>query len=158
PAGETSPQVFVASQSRDGIFTVRLTAKDDLAADNQASIASLLPRPVKVLLVSRGNRLLEKALRAAPNVELTIAPDLSDAGSGFDFVVLEDITPTMWPKGNVLAIHVVNSNWFEHVTNVETPAIVDWKSTHPLLRYAGLDNVQVMQSLTAKTPTWAVSL
>ena len=64
PPGETSPQVFLAKQSRDGVFTVRLTAQDDLAVDNQASIVSLLPKPVKVLLVSRGNRLLEKALRA----------------------------------------------------------------------------------------------
>ena len=35
---------------------------------------------------------------------------------------------------------------------------MDWKSTHPLLRYAGFDNVQIAQSLTAKTPTWAVSV
>src|SRR5258706_5469756 len=158
PTAETSPQVFLATQSRDGVFTVRLTTKDDLAADNQASIVSLLPKPVKVLLVSRGNRLLEKALRAVSNVQLAIANDLTDAATGFDFVVLEDVTPTLWPKGNVLAIHVVNTNWLETVTSVETPPIVDWKSTHPLLRYAGFDNVQVMQSLTAQTPSWAVSL
>ena len=158
PAGETSPQVFLAKQSRDGVFTVRLTASDDLAVDNQASIVSLLPKPVKVLLVSRGNRLLEKALRAAPNVELASATDLTDAASGFDFVVLDGVTPTVWPKGNVLAIHVVNTNWLEGVRNVEAPPIVDWKSAHPLLRYAGFDNVQVVQSLTARTPTWAVSL
>jgi Ca-activated chloride channel family protein len=158
PAGETSPQVFLAKQSRDGVFTVRLTAPDDLAVDNQASIVSLLPKPVKVLLVSRGNRLLEKALRAAPNVELASATDLTDAASGFDFVVLDGVTPTVWPKGNVLAIHVVNTNWLEGVRNVEAPPIVDWKSAHPLLRYAGFDNVQVVQSLTARTPTWAVSL
>src|SRR2546427_1828254 len=35
PAGDASPQVFKASQARDGIFTLRLTFKDDLAADNQ---------------------------------------------------------------------------------------------------------------------------
>src|SRR5207249_10395241 len=29
PPDETSPQVFLAAQSRDGVFTVRLTAKDD---------------------------------------------------------------------------------------------------------------------------------
>ena len=116
---------------------MRLTAKDDLAADNQASIVSLLPKPVKVLLVSRGNRLLEKALRAAANVELATATDLTDPAAGFDFVVLDDVTPTVWPKGNVLAIHVVNTNWFEGVTRVEAPPIVDWQSAHPLLRYAG---------------------
>ena len=64
---------------------MRLTAKDDLAADNQASIVSLLPKPVKMLLVSRGNRLLERALRAAPNVELAIATDLTDAAGRIRF-------------------------------------------------------------------------
>jgi len=76
----------------------------------------------------------------------------------FDFVVLDDVTPAVWPKGNVLAIHVVNTNWLEGVHQVEAPAIVDWKSAHPLLRYTSFDNVQVVQSLTARTPTWAVSL
>ncbi len=158
PPGETSPQVFLASQSRDSVFTVRLTSKDDLAADNQASIISLLPKPVKVLLVSRGNRFLEKALCAVPNVELTAVNSLTDPATGFDFVVLDDVTPMVWPKGNLLAIHVVNTNWLEGVTSMEAPPIVDWKAAHPLLRYAGFDNVQVSRSLTAKTPSWAVSL
>src|SRR6266446_5243237 len=157
-AGETSPQVFKASQARDGVFTLRLTGKDDLAADDQASIVSLLPKPVKVLLVSRANHLLEKAFRAVPNVELATATDLTDPASVFDFVVLDDVTPTVWPAGNVLAIHVVNTNWLQGVTLVAGPPIVDWRSAHPLLRYSGFDNVQVMQSLTAKAPTWAVSL
>ena len=156
--GETSPEVFIASQASDGVFTVRLTGTDDLAADNQASIVSLLPKPVKVLLVTRGNRLLEKALRAAASVDLATAADLTDPATGFDFVVLDCITPTVWPKGNVLAIHVVNTNWLSNVSSVEAPAIVDWKSNHPLLRYASFDNVQVVEGLAAKAPNWAISL
>jgi hypothetical protein len=158
PPGETSPQVFLASQNQDGVFTLRLAAKDDLAADNEASIVSLLPKPVKVLLVSRGNRLLEKALRASPNIALALSADLNDPAAGFDFVVLDSVTPTVWPRGNVLAIHVVNTNWTAEVTRLEGPPIVDWRSAHPLLRYAGLDNVQVAESFAAKTPPWAVSL
>jgi Ca-activated chloride channel family protein len=157
-AGETSPQVFLAGQTRDGVFTLRLTAKDDLAADNEASIVSLLPKPVKVLLVSRGNRLLEKALRAAANVELATSSDLTDPATGFDFVVLDALTPTIWPKGNVLAIHVINTNWVPDVTRLEGPPIVDWRSAHPLLRYAAFDNVQIAESFAAKAPSWAVSL
>ena len=65
----------------DGVFTVRLTGKDDLATDNEASIVSLLPKPVNVLLVTRGNRLLEKALRAVANVNLAVANDLTDAAA-----------------------------------------------------------------------------
>jgi hypothetical protein len=158
PAGESAREVFLAEQTRDGVFTVRFTAKDDLAVDNQASIVSLLPKPIKVLLVSKGNRFLEKALRAASDVELTLAADLSDSGAAWDFVVLDDIVPTVWPKGNVMAIHIVNTNWLDNVSSLDEPAIVDWRTTHPLLRYAGLDNVQVQRSLTAKTPAWAVSL
>jgi hypothetical protein len=157
-AGEISPQVFLAGQNKDGVFTLRLTAKDDLAADNQASIVSLLPKPIKVLLVSKGNRLLEKALRAAANVELATSSELLDDAVGFDFVVLDGVPPSVWPKGNVLAFHVVNTNWVPDVTSLETPALVDWRSTHPLLRYAGFDNVQVAQSLAAKAPDWAVSI
>jgi Ca-activated chloride channel homolog len=158
PGGQTAPHVFKASQTRDCVFTVRLTGKDDLAADNEASFVSLLPKPVNILLVTRGNRLLEKALRAVANVPLAVADDLTDAGAGFDFVVLDGVLPTVWPKGNVLAFRTVNTNWVESVAAVEAPVIVDWKSTHPLLRYAGFDNVQIVQSLTARAPTWAVSI
>jgi hypothetical protein len=158
PSQQTAPQVFKATQAKDGVFTVRLTGKDDLAADNEASIVSLLPKPVNVLLVTGGNRLLEKALRAVANVQLAVANDLTDAGASFDFIVLDGVVPTVWPKGNVLAFRTVNTNWVESVTAVEAPVIVDWKSTHPLLRYAGFDNVQIVQSLTARAPTWAVSI
>jgi len=90
-------------------------------------------------------------------VHLAVASDLTDAGAAFDFVVLDGIQPTAWPKGNVLAFRVANTNWVENISAVEGPVIVDWKSTHPLLRYAGFDNVQIAQSLTAHA-TWAVAI
>jgi hypothetical protein len=158
PGGEVSPQLFLASQSSDGVFTVQSTLQDDLAADNQASIVSLLPHPVKALLVTHGNRFLEHALRDAPNIELTVAADELDDAAAYDFVVLDDVIPTVWPRGNVLAIHVANTNWFDSVSQLEAPAIVDWRATHPVLRYVGFDNVQVGKSMQVKTPTWAVSL
>ncbi|HZV35723.1 MAG TPA: VWA domain-containing protein [Verrucomicrobiae bacterium] len=157
-AGETSPQIFIASQDHDGVFTARLTAKDDLAADNEASIVSLLPHPVKILLVTRGNRFLERALRAAPNVQLNVVTDSTDDASEYDFVTLDDVVPTVWPKCNVLAIHVANTNWFDSVSQQDGPQIVDWRATHPVLRYVGFDNVQVAKSMSVKTPSWGISL
>lgn len=159
PPGETSPQVFTAHQERDGIFTVRIDAKDDLAADNQASIVSILPQPIKVLLVSRGNRFLEKALKANEDVNLSLAQSPLDDAVNFDIVILDDVMPTTWPKPNLLAIHVAATNWFEGGwTNIQAPATVDWKNTHPLLRYINLDNVQIGETLAVKTPSWAVAL
>jgi hypothetical protein len=156
--GEVSPQVFIATQTNDGVFTVRSTLDDDLAADNEASIVSLLPKPVKVLLVTHGNRLLEKALRSAPNVDLTVAPDLANNGVGYDFVALDGVSPTVWPTGNVLAIQVFQTNWFANVSAAETPAIVDWRPTHPVLYSVSFDNVHIAKSFAVKSPDWAESL
>jgi Ca-activated chloride channel homolog len=153
----TQPLVFTAPQSKDGIFTVRLTSKDDLAADDQASIVSLLPQAVKVLLVSRGNWRLEKALRA-PNTILTVAPMLMDAGKAYDVVVLDDVIPTVWPAVNTMAIHTVNTNWFPTWSTVSMPTIVDWKNAHPLLRSVNFDNVGINESFAVKTPSWGISI
>lgn len=158
PGTNTFPLVFLATQPRDGIFTVKLGGGDDLGADNQASIVSILPRPVKVLLVTRGNRFLEKAIRPVPNVQLTTVPVLADDAPGFDIVVLDDVTPVVWPKGTVLAIHVNFTNLFPEVSRAETPTIVDWKNTHPLLRFVSFDNVFVNESLAVKAPTWGLSI
>ncbi len=158
PAGETTPQVFIAEQTTDGVFTARLKATDDLAADNEASLVSLLPKPVKALLVTSGNRFLERALRSVPNAEVSLAGGLAETANGYDFTVLDGVTPAVWPTGNVLAFQVAQSNWFTSVERLEGPAIVDWRYTHPLLRYVGFENVQIAESLAAKTPGWAVSL
>ena len=157
-AGETSPQVFFATQTNDGVFTLRSTLKDDLAADNEASIVSLLPHPVNVLLVTPGNRVLEKALHFAPNVQLTTVSTLVDDGSAYDVVVLDGVVPAVWPTGNVLAINVAQTNWFEGATGGENPAIVDWRPTHPVLRYVTFDNVHIASNIVVKTPSWGVSL
>jgi hypothetical protein len=156
--GETAPQVFRAEQSRDGVFEVRLGGTDDLPVDDRALATSLLPRPANVLLVTGGNRLLEKALRAIPEVRLTVSGALSEAAPWFDLVVLDGVTPGVWPTANILAIRTYTTNWFAAPVSLETPALVDWKTSHPLLRYSGFDNVQVMRSLSTPAPDWAVSI
>ena len=157
--GETVPLVFSAAQQRDGVFTVRIDARDDLAADNQASSVSLLPQPANVLLVTRGNRFLEKALHAGANTQVTIAQSLADSADKYDIVVLDDIQPAVWPKPNVLAVHVATDELFPgHWKNIDAPAVVDWKNTHPLLRYINLDNVQISSTLGVQPPNWGIPL
>src|SRR5262249_35843815 len=148
------PLVFVAPQSKDGVFTVHLKSEDDLAADNRASMVSLMPQPVKVLLVTRGNHLLQKAVKAPPNVQLSVASSLTDDAAGFDIVVLDDMIPAAWPKANLLAIHTVNTNWFPAWETAKAPPVVDWKNTHPLLRFVNFDNVAIAEAIAVKTPPW----
>ncbi|MFM1769000.1 MAG: hypothetical protein RJA22_1529 [Verrucomicrobiota bacterium] len=152
--------LFSVPQAADGVFTVRLAgaAADDLAADDQASVVSLLPQPARVLLVTKGNRFLEKALRAAPGVRLTVTPQLAQPDPPADIVVLDDVVPAAWPQANLLALHVARTNWFPAWETVRAPAIVDWATTHPLLRFVSFDNVQVAESLGVRTPPWGVPL
>jgi hypothetical protein len=135
-----------------------LDVQDDLPVDNKASVMSILPRPVKVLLVTAGNRFLEKALKAIPTVDLSTISQLTDPAENFDLVILDNVAPIVWPKPNLLAIHVANTNWFENASRIEGPPIVDWKSGHPLLRFVNFDNVQVAESTAVKTPSWAISI
>lgn len=158
PPTNTTPLVFIANQPRDGVFTVRLTGNDDLATDNQASIVSLLPRPAKVLLVTSGNRLLEKALRPVPGVELSTATLMPENPERFDIIVLDGITPGAWPASSVLAIHIAPTNLFANATSMESPPIVDWKNTHPLLRFVGFDTVFINETLAVAPPKWGESL
>lgn len=155
---QSVPLVFVTKQEVDGVFTVKLLAKDDLPADNQASVISLLPHPVKVLLVSAGNKFLEKALKAAPNVELTVTPMSTTPAKEYDFVVLDNIAPAVWPEANVMTFNVAATNWFTSVGHIEAPPLVDWRTSHPLLRFVSFDNVQVGDALSVPLPPWGLSI
>jgi hypothetical protein len=154
----TEVLIFTTPQQKDGVFTVRLTAEDELRADNQASIVSQMPAPVRTLLVTKGNRLLEKALKGYPQLQLNTAAQLTDDAQNFDVCVLDDVLPAIWPKVNTLAIHVAATNWFSGWSTVTNPPIVDWKSSHPLLRFVNFDNVQIAESLAIKAPSWALVL
>lgn len=154
PASNTVPLLFFASQARDGVFTASLTLKDDLAADNRASVVSLLPKPARVLLVTRGNAILEKALRAAGNLTVDTSAVPPGKDTSYDIVVLDGITPADWPDANVLAIHVAPTNLFPTVGSIESPPIVDWRNTHPLLRFVNFDNVGITESLSVRPPPW----
>jgi hypothetical protein len=134
--------VFVVTSRADGVFTVRHTAADDLAADNQATVVSQLPQPVKVLLVSRGNRFLEKAVRAAGDVELSLATEAPADAGDWDVVMLDDVMPAVWPVGNVLAVRVMEPGWFEPPAWC-APAGGGLAREPSLMRFVNLDNVQI---------------
>lgn len=158
PPGETEPLVFVVRQDRDGVFSLRHQATDDLATDNQALVVSQLPRTLQVLLVTRGNRFLERALRSAGDVAVSVAAEVPSDGGGWDFVILDGVVPAVWPAGNVLAVRVAEPGWFEPAPDLRAPPLVDWNSSHPLMRFVNLDNVQVAEASGVKAPPWGTVL
>jgi hypothetical protein len=89
---------------------------------------------------------------------LTAVTSLNNPAPGFDLIVLDDYNPPVWPYQNVLAVHVANTNLLGDCRRIETPTIVDWKNTHPLLRFVNFDNVQIGETLGIAAPPWAVTL
>ncbi len=154
----TASLIFVVSQNTNGVFRLQLKNNDALAVDNTASVLSLARRDSRALLLTQGNQFLERALRSVPKLDLAVAASLANPNSSVDFVVLDDIVPEAWPSGNVLAINTQSTNWFRLGGTLDGPPIVDWKSTHPLLRFVNFDNVQVAKALAAKLPSWLTPL
>jgi hypothetical protein len=158
PPTNTVPVLFTFQQPRDGVVQLNLKTPDDLAVDNQWWWVSQLPRPVRVLLVTRGNRFLERALRALPSVQLTVQSGLAGPTANYEVVVLDDLLPAVWPETSVLAIHVQGTNWFERAAAVQNPAIVDWRANHPVLRFVSFDNVLIREALAVTPPAWGTVL
>ena len=157
-AGGSESLAFIANQFTNGVFNLHLELEDDLDVDNTVDIVSLLPEPAKVLLYSAGNRFLEKALRAADEIELGVTDDISFVPDEQDIVVLDGLTPLEWPSQNLLAINVVHTNWFGGWDNVSAPPIVDWKGSHPLLRFVTFDDVEIAESYQVRSPFWGETL
>ncbi|HSH92993.1 MAG TPA: VWA domain-containing protein [Roseimicrobium sp.] len=158
PANSTVPLVFVFDQKKAGTFELRLSGRDNFPADDVARVYSPQTAAIRVLLVTEGNRFLEKAIRAVENVELSVASSLGATKPDADVIVLDRVRPAAWPRGNVLAIQSHPDSWFQSPRIVGDPPIVDWKPGHPLLRFCSFDNVRVAESMAVRTPSWAIPI
>ena len=158
PGGSSVSLAFIARQTKDGVFSMQLGVEDDLAVDNEAHVVSLLPEPAEVLLYSSGNAFLEKALLATETIHLhaTDNPAVDDANH--DIVIVDNLMPLEWPKGNVMAVNVAPTNWFADWERIQAPVVVDWKSGHPLLRFVGFDDVEIAEAFSVSSPFWGESL
>ena len=156
-SGSSVSLAFIARQTKDGVFSLKLGVEDDLAVDNQAQVISLLPKPAEALLYSSGNAFLEKALLATETIHLHTTDD-PFAAANHDIVILDNLMPLEWPRGNVMAVNIVPTNWFADGEKVQAPAVVDWKSGHPLLRFVSFDDVEIAEAYSVSPPFWGESL
>lgn len=150
PAGP-GPQVLTAS------ITVRPdvtgAVPDALAFDNVATV--LLPdrRDLQVLLAGPGNRFLELALTALPEVTVTTAAAVPADLDGIDLLVVDRtaspaelavptllVAPTSWPDG----IHQVGTT--------ELPALTSMQPDHPLLADVDLAGVAIAEAARLEAP------
>lgn len=125
---------------------VRLDTRDALACDNTAYAVLHPVRPLKVLLVSKGNLFLETALNLDPRttVEKRTSPPPAEASGRYDVVVYDNVEPASPPAGHAVLIGVI-PQWLPVVPlqAVEDSMVVDWHHTHPVMRYVDLASVRL---------------
>ena len=149
-----------------GVVTARLDdVKDDLAADNQASLVLSPPRPRKVLLVSLGNLFLERGLNLDPDVILEeCTPDefttVGKSGTGYGMVVFDGMLPTApLPPGNYLVFNALNTQMpLTGSESADAPAFIDESHSHPVMRFADLDGLHLRKALRTQVQPWGQAL
>ena len=155
-----------------GVVQVVLQVEDALPADDRAWTVIGEPRRMNVLLVESGAGgllTLHDSLTALgadvermSGTEYEAASDtklLEGRRSAFDVVILDRHSTRRLPPGNYFFWGAVPE--IEGVSSsgtIKDQVIFNWDETHPILRYVGVETVQVGEWLDLKLPREAESL
>ena len=165
--GERRADIYPALAANTGIANARgwltahlaLTDKsaDAFPLDDDAYAVIPPPRPVRVLLVTKGNWFLESLLRADDQISFDqLAPDAFQSGqaASFDVVVLDDFLPAGFEtldalpaQGNFLFLHRAPIAPADPAApELEHPVITDLDAASPLLRLVNLRDATVLRA------------
>ncbi|MBI2868222.1 MAG: VWA domain-containing protein [Chloroflexi bacterium] len=140
------------------LFEVRLVPGDIFPLDDRAWAAGGSGDAARALLVTGGNRFLEKALSLQPGLELTLARPESFSGQGdYDLWVFDGFLPRELPRGAVfiLAPPAGGVSW---VSQVPAPVRGLRPGESGLLEYVDLSELHIREALTLRLPPEAQSL
>jgi len=160
PGGEASDLFELPEPAQPTALKVSLEPEDSLAADNEGVLVISPRRPLRVLLVTRGNLFLESGLRADPRVELSrtsLAGFTSPAG--WDVVVFDGEAPRQLPEGAYLFVDCAGDRAPavpERV--VEDAALVDADRSHPILRHVDFGRTRFTTLRTGRPRPWGREL
>jgi uncharacterized protein YegL len=147
-----------------GVIEARLSRDDLLAVDNRAYACVPPPRKLSVLLVSDGNFILESLLAGLPlervdrlgPAQYEAAPQGQvevDGRSVYDVVVLDRCSVKRRPAGNYLCLGAAPDEVGVDLGQELGPqAFLWWNNTHPVLRHAALEYVNVAKARKLTLP------
>jgi Ca-activated chloride channel family protein len=155
PRGKESC-VFGMSGVKSGRLVLTLDCPGDiLPADNRAIAIAGERGQTRMLVVSKGNPFIEKAVGLLANVDAFIVkPEAYDADSvpGYDIVWFDRYCPVALPATNCIVTGAVPSNiGIQGRETVERPAVIDWDRTHPALRFVDISAVNIAKSPKLET-------
>lgn len=164
-AGESDHTVYFDLVTADTAFVqLRHDYDDALKADDRVSLTIAPPRQLRVMLISKGNRFLQRAIRSAGVAELVVqSPDQFDAQSpqarGMDVLVFDRAAPDQLPMIDSLYMGCAPpAEGLKLSAAKGDSSLLDWRREHSLLRYVALDDVVVNQRITMTLPDGAQTL
>ncbi len=171
PAQSATSASFELTALRDALVEVRLDGEDALPFDNVAYLRLRPPQPVRVALVTAGNRWLEFALSTSEVKELAevdvISPEQLQEGrvqsafaaGQYNLVISDGIPLPESTEANTILFGVAPPNpKAARLVQVAHPVIIDTNSSHPLLQYVDLATLRIVKGFAIDAQAGAVPL
>jgi len=144
-----------------GVVEVRHLNSDPLAADDAAWAILSPPKRISVLLVTRGNSVLESALRSCSLAGLKVVSptgfdpnDISSADEqSYDLIVLDDYVPPKLPRSRYMVFGRPPQDIGVTVAGkLENQVVVDWRPKHAVMVHVNLMNLFAAESYKLDLP------
>ncbi len=126
-----------------------VSASDAFDADNIAFSFVPAKNLLRVALVTRGNPVLERALRLQPRLRLTVlsSPQINEK-AGYDAVILDRIAPSAPLAMPAMLIRPGKAAWLPpSVGELHEASINIWNAQHPVMEHLSLRDVVVDRAL-----------
>lgn len=163
-------ELTLDAAARIEVDLYRKEGSDAFAGDDRAFALATAPRAVNVLLVTPGNRYLQRALEALrfgglevwspQEYESKPQADLEkDGRCKYDVVVIDGHSTQRLPAGNYLffgGIPIIDG--VETKGTVSGEAFLDWDDTHPILRHVAIQAMVVFSWPQLVVPAQASTL
>lgn len=141
-----------------GIRAAVRSEGDAFSVDDVAYAYLPVKRRTKTLLVTRGNKFLENALKLDRLVDLAVVdPAHFDGGKEFDALVFDRFAPVDPPSRPALILGVQNVPWLRApIGYVSHPRFDTWTEDHPVMRHVSLYDVSIENAARIDTANLSV--
>lgn len=158
PAEGAQSMIFADVPAEARVVQLRLDQTDVFSPDKVASLVRGSARTTPVLLVTRGNLFLQKALQAQPGLSVyQVSPRSYNAvhTAPYGVIVFDGFAPDRPPAKNTLLINPSDTPWLPLKGVLRDPPITLWRNDDPTLAYVDLRSVRVARARDLALPDWA---
>jgi hypothetical protein len=158
-SGQAYKEALDLSVFDGGGIRAALRSEGDAFSPDDVAFAYLpVRRRTKTLLVTRGNKFLENALKLDRLVELSVAPpDAYNGGRDFDALVFDRFAPDELPSRPALIIGTPAASWLPRTAgSVGQPRFETWTETHPVMQHVSLYDVSIDKAVRVDASNLAV--